>query len=199
MLLTCRKGQATDQSFLFSWKNSRERGIQSPKRLLVALRDLSIACHFCYLFIICLSVSLCVSVSLSLKMYLWCSWCIMYFTLACQVKATLGDSGLCSGALVTSFQRWSAALFCWFYFEQLRLTNHDNTQFFDIIIIKHIYILGSMCPQKNSLCSFRIHCWHGNHINLDACGPQRTAFALFVCTVGMAYLRQRSTSSSPQI
>ena len=38
------------------------------------------------------------------KMYLWWSFCTLYLH-ACQVRVTVGDSGLCCCACVTYFER----------------------------------------------------------------------------------------------
>ena len=43
-------------------------------------------------------------VQLTQRMYLWWSSCTLYL-LACQVRVTGGDSGLCCCACVTSFER----------------------------------------------------------------------------------------------
>ena len=44
-----------------------------------------------------------------LKMYLWWSLCTFYLH-ACQVRVTVGESGLCCFTCVTSFERWLTPL-----------------------------------------------------------------------------------------
>ena len=45
------------------------------------------------------------------RMYLWRSWCTVY-SLACHVRVTVGDSGLCCCVCVTSFGREFNSLVC---------------------------------------------------------------------------------------
>ena len=88
-------------------------------------------------------------------MYLWWSLCTSYLH-ACQMRVTVGDSGLCCCACVAYFEHLFNSLVCWFRTSALGLV------LFQIWIneISKLPLKCRMCPQRftTPAAERRSHC-----------------------------------------
>ena len=103
--------------------------------------------------------------------YVWRSWCTLHL-LACQVRVTVGDSGLCCCVCVTSCERWLTPLFVE---EEVRYdlalktctrtrrvsgSIRPNTRQYIFLELIHVYvILSSLSSTLSSILATRPADW----------------------------------------